>query len=592
MSEKQHYWDLKALCKSDRDADKRLEATLKSAKGFEKKYRGKLTSNIKQFEKVLQEYEKIIEEVQRVMTYAFLCFASDNARGGYYAGIEMKANKVSEHLLFLELEFCSLESSVQNQIIKQVGLYAYYLQRLRDSKKHQLELAEERILLRVAPVGVDAFSRLFDDVFSNLRIKFKGEEKSEEEILALLHSPDRSLRKKAQKKFTQALKENQNLLVYILNMVKKDLQITKELRDYEKPETFRHLSNQISQKSVDSLVNTVNKNMALVHKYYGLKSQILGYELKDYDRYAPLFAEEKGKGKKSRQEKDGGQWNVEYVEGLKMVLVCFKDFMPEFFTIAVDALKNGWVDSHPREKKRGGAFSHGAVPSAHPYVLLNYTGNRRDVFTIAHEFGHMIHQELSKKVGCLNHDTPLTTAETASVFAEMLLFEHLKTKMAADELKEIYAAKLEDIFSTLFRQIVMTNFERRIHESKEELKGEEFSQIWLEENAKMFGDSVTLSSNYALWWSYIPHFVHSPFYCYAYSYGQLLVLALFGLYRRCNEKQKESFKKKYIAFLSSGGSKSPRELIQQFGFDVEDSSFWEIGLKEIARMLEEFKELI
>lgn len=597
MSELEHRWDLKALCKNDKDADKRLASALKRALSFEKKYKGKLASYIDKPEKVLNEYEEILEEIGRVMTYAFLCFASNSEYGGFYASLEMRANEVSEHLLFLDLEFCSFDEKAQNRMMKSTQKYAYYLEKLRDKKRHQLSLLEERVLLKTAPVGIDAFSRLFDEFFSKLKVKFKGEEKSEEEILALLHHPDREMRKKAQKKFSAKLDENQMLLTYIFNMVKKDLQITKELRGYEKPESFRHLSNHISQKSVDSLINVVNKNMTLVHRYYALKSEILGYELRDYDRYAPLFYKDRA-GKKSKKDKkhaledSKSSFYISYADGLKMVLACFKDFCGEFLDIAAKAIKNGWIDSHPRDGKRGGAFSHGAIPSSHPYVLLNHTGNRRDVFTIAHEFGHMIHQELSKIQGYLNHDTPLTTAETASVFAEMLLFDHLKTKLSQDELKEIYAAKLEDIFSTLFRQVVMTNFERRIHDSKEELKSEEFSQIWLEENAKMFGESLKLTQNYGLWWSYIPHFVHSPFYCYAYSYGQLLVLALFGLYKQCNDKQKDQFKKKYINFLSSGGSKSPRDLIKEFGFDVEDSKFWEIGMREVSAMLKEFEELL
>ncbi len=596
MNELQHHWDLKALCKNDKDADKRLVSVLKQALSFEKKYKGKLINHIDKLEKPLSEYEKILEEVGRVVTYAFLRFASNSEYGSFYASVEMRANEVSEHLLFLDLEFCSLDEKIQDKMIRGTQKYAYYLEKLRDKKRHQLSLSEEKILLKTSPVGIDAFSRLFDEFFSKLKIKFKGEEKSEEEILALLHHPDRELRKKAQKKFSNQLQKNQMLLTYIFNMVKKDLQITKELRGYQKAESFRHLSNHISQKSVDSLINVVNNNMTLVHHYYELKSKILGYELKDYDRYAPIFYKEK-KPKKNKktilnETEPKPSFYISYADGLKMVLACFKDFCPEFLNIAAKAIKNGWIDSHPRDGKRGGAFSHGATPSSHPYVLLNHTGNRRDVFTIAHEFGHMIHQELSKIQGYLNHDTPLTTAETASVFAEMLLFDHLKTKLNQEELKEIYAAKLEDIFSTLFRQVVMTNFERRIHENQQELKSEEFSQIWLEENAKMFGKSLELTQNYGLWWSYIPHFVHSPFYCYAYSYGQLLVLALFGLYKQCSDKQKDQFKKKYIDFLSSGGSKSPRDLIKQFGFDVEDSKFWEIGMREVSIMLKEFEELV
>lgn len=394
-----------------------------------------------------------------------------------------------------------------------------------------------------------------------------------------MHHPQRNIRKEAQKIFSKKLRKSRHLLSYILNMVRKDVRISQELRGYERPESFRHLQNAATQKSVDKLIEVVNGHFSIVGEYYEIKKALLGLkELKDYDRYAPLAI----KGEE-----------LAYQEALGLVLQSFGQFSKEFKNIASKALKKGWIDSHPSPHKRGGAFSHGSVPSAHPYVLLNYTQTRRDAFTIAHEFGHMIHQELSKTQGYLNMDTPLTTAETASVFAEMLLFNSLKTKLSKQELVALYAGKLEDIFSTLFRQVVMTNFERRIHDEREELKPEAFDRIWREENEKMFGQSVSLSKNYDGWWCYIPHFVHSPFYCYAYSYGQLLVLALFGLYKsQKTAKGREKFIQKYVEFLSLGGSKSPKELIASFGLNIESDRFWLIGMNEVQKMFNEFKELV
>lgn len=572
MSELQHNWDLGALFEDAKELKDFCKKTLKQAQGFEKKYKGKLAET-KSINKLIQEYEQILEGIGRIMTYAFLCFASDTKKSDLYAEYEMKANEIESCMLFFEIEFCALETKVQNKAIKDSKQYAYFLEKMLESKQHQLSLEEEKVLLQVAPVGVDAFSRLFDEYFSTLKVKYNGGQKSEEEILALLHSSDREERKKAQKAFTKKLKKSQMLLTYIFNMVRKNLHIQSKMRHYPNKETFRHLSNHITQKSVDSLIDTVNANMSLVKKYYKHKSKILGYKLKDYDRYAPI---------------ETSQNTIDYESGLVMVLECFKGFSSKFFDIAKKAIQEGWVDSHPREAKRGGAFSHGAVPSAHPFVLLNFTGNYRDVFTIAHEFGHMVHQELSKEQGYLNMDTPLTTAETASVFAEMLLFDSIKSKLSKKELLGIYASKLEDIFSTMFRQVVMTNFERRIHENEGEMKAEDFDAIWYEENKKMFGKSLKLTKNYAAWWSYIPHFVHSPFYCYAYSYGQLLVLALFGLYK----KQGKEFIKNYEEFLSSGGSRSPRDLVALFGFDIEDPEFWKIGMLEVKKMLKEFEELL
>lgn len=601
-----HQWDLNALFKSPAQLERFMASHTRRAKAFAKKYEGSLARvQDSEFGALIKEYEEILEGFGRVMTYVFLQFAKDTTQGDLYAKYEMQVANAQNCILFFELEFCKLSAERTKAIIAHTPRYAYFLQKLLEADKYQLSLAEEKVLLKTSPVGVGAFSRLFDEHLALLRFKVpkskrsldakrkglqntpdsekkakkKSERVGEEEILTLLHHPERNVRKEAQKIFSKKLKKSRHLLSYILNMVRKDVRIHQEMRGYEKPESFRHIQNTATQKSVDKLIEVVNAHFSVVEEYYEIKKKLLGLkELKDYDRYAPLAL-------KSEE--------LEYADALEIVLDSFKNFSKEFKSIASKALKKGWVDSHPATHKRGGAFSHGSVPSAHPYVLLNYTQTRRDAFTIAHEFGHMIHQELSKSQGYLNMDTPLTTAETASVFAEMLLFDSLKSTLSKQELVSLYAGKLEDIFSTLFRQVVMTNFERRIHNEKEELKPEVFDRIWREENEKMFGKSVTLSKNYDGWWCYIPHFVHSPFYCYAYSYGQLLVLALFGLYKsQSSAKGREQFIRKYIEFLSLGGSKSPKDLIRSFGFNIESDEFWLIGMGEVQKMFNEFKELI
>ncbi|PAF54373.1 oligoendopeptidase F [Helicobacter sp. 13S00482-2] len=571
----EHKWDLSSLFQSVRELENYIPKLKKRAKDYEKTYFNHLVSlTPAEFQRAIIEYEGIVEGISRVMTYVFLIFATDTKKGDFYAKYELLANDIEENIVFFELEFCQLEEQKQKDFIKGAQKYRYYLQNLLDKKIHQLTLPEEKVLLNTSPVGVGAFSRLFDEHLSSLKISYENELLNEEEILALLHHSDRNVRKKAQKRFSKELEKSSFLLTYILNMVRKDLSIQTKLRSYEKKESFRHIDNQITQKSVDTMIDTVNANFSFVHQYYKIKSKILGFSLKDYDRYAPIL-----KDKENIQN---------YQEATHSVLRAFKRFSRKFYEIAKTALENGWVDSHPKDGKRGGAFSHGSVPTSHPYVLLNFTGNRRDAFTIAHEFGHMIHQELSKKIGCLNMDTPLTTAETASVFAEMLLFDDLKDNLSSEELCSIYAGKLEDIFSTLFRQVVMTNFERKIHDIEGELKALDFDRIWREENQKMFDSSIKLTKNYDRWWSYIPHFIHSPFYCYSYSYGQLLVLALFGLYK--SQKNKD-FVQVYIDFLSLGGSESPKELVARFGFDIEDEEFWKIGIEEVKKMLEEFERI-
>ncbi|MFC3847738.1 M3 family oligoendopeptidase [Helicobacter baculiformis] len=575
----EHRWDLSALFKDVEELDKHIANLDKRIKAYEKKYANAFSQlEAGGFKKAMEDYEELSEGISRAMVYVFLIFACDVEKSDLYSKYQLLCSDMAQHLLFVENEFCALESQKQEELIQATPKYAYSLRVLLKQKSHLLSLPEEKVLLATSSVGVEAFSKLFDKTLTALKIPFQDKLISEEEILSELHNPDRKLRKKAQKALTKALKKNELVLTYVLNMVRKDLHINTKLRHYESPESFRHLSNQISQASVDSMLEIVNDNYALVHRYYKIKSKILGYKLKDYDRYAPLETKESP---------------VSYSEALDLVLKAYRDFSPKFAQIVEHAIAHGWVDSHPRAGKRGGAFSDSTVPSAHPFVLLNFTNNRRSVFTIAHEFGHMIHQELSKSVGYLNTNTPLTTSETASVFGEMLLFESLKKNLDKKELRGIYAGKLEDMFSTMFRQVVMTNFERRIHATQEELKAQDFDTIWQEENAKMFGKSLKLTKNYARWWSYIPHFIHSPFYCYAYSYGQLLVLALFGLYRQQNTPaERKAFVETYTNFLSKGGSQSPEELVGMFGLDIQDKEFWKIGMGEVEKMLSEFEALL
>lgn len=564
-------WDLNAIFKSTKEVDRFAKDLKIHAEIFEREHNGKV-AKISDIESVMREYEGICEGLARIATYTFLLFAKDTKNGATYAKYELIANEIQSIVVFFEVEFAKLDDKTAQKFIAKSTHYKYYLSKIFAQKKHALSKDEEKIILKLSPVGANAFSRLFDEHISKMRFVLDSQVLNEEEILSKLHDKSRAVRKKAQKAMTKNLKKSAHILSYIINIIKKDTAICCDLRGYEKPESFRHIDNQISQKSVDSMINIVESNFELVHRYYRLKSLLLGIKkLKDFDRYAPLDFEKNGA--------------IPYAQAKDLVLQTYADFSPTFGKIAQNAFKNGWVDSHPCNDKRGGAFSHGATPQSHPFVLLNYTGGRRDIFTIAHEFGHAIHQELSKSVGYLNMDTPLTTAETASVFGEMLLFDKMKQKLRGKELTALYAGKIEDIFSTLFRQVVMTNFERRIHAESGELSIEKLSEIWQSENAKMFGDSLKLTKNYALWWSYIPHFIHSPFYCYAYSYGQLLSLALFGLYKN----DKKDFVPKYTEFLSAGGSKSPKDLVKIFGFDIEDTAFWKFGINEVKKLLSEFE---
>jgi len=567
-------WDLKPLFNNIEDADILLNEATNEADWFNKKYKGKLeTLNVYEFLESLNSYIEINEKISRVMTYIYLQFATDTNKGNLLSKYETLTTEIEEKLLFFELEFTKLSDEKQLKFIEHTGINRLYLETLRKEAKHKLSENEEKILMKKDLTSSSAFSRLFDETISNTKFFWEGEYVSEEEVLSKLYSSDRNIRKKGEVSLTNGLKEKQKLFAFIFNQIKKDWKIECELRGYSTPEEPRHISNKASQKSVDSLINSTNANFGIVEEYYNLKKELLGYnKLYDYDRYAPLKTIDK---------------KIPFEEAKEMVLRCFKNFSQTFYEIALKAFNEKWIDVYPKDRKRGGAFSHGATPKTHPYIMLNYTEQIRDVFTLAHELGHSIHQYLARDVGYLNQHTPLTTAETASIFAEMLLFEELKKSLTKEELISLYGNKLEDIFATLFRQIVFTNFERRVH-NLDELTPEEYNQIWQEENQKMFGKSVTLTSNYNIWWSYIPHFIHSPFYCYSYGYAQLLVLSLYGV----SKSGFENFEDKYIEFLRSGGSVEPKIQIEKFGKDIESEEFWNEGINNVREMLNQFKKLV
>jgi len=566
-------WDLTPLFKNEKELETSALSLQSECEKFEAKYSDKfLNLSDEEFLSALNEYENLLENIARVQIYVSLVFSKDTSKGAFYAKFDELSSKAQNHLLFFELKFNEFDEARQNKIIAKSQRLGYYLDSIAKEKAHQLSLKEEQILLRTANTGADGFSRLFDETLSALKFKFKGEMLGEEEILSKLHSPDRAERKAAAKSLSDGLAPQQHLLSYIYNMIKTSLKTSCELRKFDLPESPRHFSNQTTKASVDALIKAAETSFDLPIKFYEKKRKILGFKkLYDYDRYAPL-------GERKSVYK--------FDECKKIVLETFSKFSPKFGEIATHAFKEGWIDVYPAENKRGGAFSQSGVAKAHPYVLLNHTDERRDLFTLAHELGHAAHQNLAyESVGFLNADTPLTTAETASVFCEMLVFDHVKSTLKGKEKTALLAGKIEDIFATLYRQINFTTFERRVHAHDGEISAEELNKIWLEESAKMFGKSVTLNDYYKIWWSYIPHFIHTPFYCYAYSYAQLLVLAIFGLYKsgKC-----ENFVQIYTEFLSAGGSRSPKKLGGVFGFDIEDAAFWQIGINEVRKLVEEF----
>ena len=620
-------WNLGELFANEAEFSGAIDSAAAQARDFELKFKDKLHAlSAEEFLGALELYESISEQIGKIMRFAHLSFARDTSLGAQQAKTEQACNDISQSLLFFELEFNELDAAKQDKFIAGGGRFRYYLSLLKRRKAHQLSLPQESVLLKTSPVSGEAFSRLFDESMARMSFDFRGQKLGEEEILSLLHSSDREVRKDAAASLSAVLEQNSHLLGYIYNMIKTDLKIRCELRSYDKAEAVMHEENQINIASVDALIAETERSFALVGKFYAKKREILGYDaLYDYDRYAPL---------------GGDESEFSFEQAKQIVLAAFEKFSPKFKQIALIAFERNWIDAMPAQNKQSGAFSHSGSRDTHPFVFLNFTRKRRDVFTLAHELGHAIHQYLSYGVGYFNSFTPLTTAETASVFCEMLVFDYMRenfsnlngsqnlksaasqeaqggeipneravknaasqgsagsceyvardtdtpSQTASDKtaLRAMLAAKIEDIFATLYRQIGFTTFERRVHASADELSVEQVGGLWMEESRKMFAGELILQDHYKSWWSYIPHFVHTPFYCYSYAYAQLLVLALYGLYK---SGRLENFVQIYTEFLSSGGSDAPQKLVAKFGFDINKSEFWRIGIEQVAALVSEF----
>lgn len=631
-------WNLGELFANEAEFSAAIDSAAAQARDFEAKFKGGLHAlSAEEFLGALELYESISEQIGKIMSFAHLRFARDTSLGAQQAKTEQACNDISQSLLFFELEFNELDAAKQDEFIAGGGRFRYYLSLLKRRKAHQLSLPQESVLLKTSPVSGEAFSRLFDESMARMSFDFRGCKLGEEEILSLLHSSDREVRKDAAASLSAVLEQNSHLLGYIYNMIKTDLKIRCELRGYDKAEAVMHEENQINIASVDALITEAERSFALVGKFYAKKREILGYDaLYDYDRYAPL---------------GGDESEFSFEQARKIVLAAFEKFSSKFKQIALIAFERNWIDAMPAQNKQSGAFSHSGSRDTHPFVLLNFTRKRRDVFTLAHELGHAIHQYLSYGVGYFNSFTPLTTAETASVFCEMLVFDYMRenfsnlngsqnlksaasdgsqnlkrdtsqeaqggeipnehavknaasqssagsceyaardtdtpSQTASDKaaLRAMLAAKIEDIFATLYRQIGFTTFERRVHASADELSVDRINELWMEESRKMFAGELILQDHYKSWWSYIPHFIHSPFYCYSYAYAQLLVLALYGLYK---SGRLENFVQIYTEFLSSGGSDAPQKLVTKFGFDINKSEFWRIGIEQVAALVDEF----
>ncbi|SHK05702.1 M3 family oligoendopeptidase [Rhodothermus profundi] len=576
-------WDLTDLYPDEAALKQDLEQALAEADAFARTYHGRIgTLEADELARALRRYEAILDRLGRAYTYAYLHWSTnteDPARGMLLQHVRERYTQASQQLLFLELEWAAIEPARARQLMETDALrpYRHYLELQQQMRPHLLSEPEEKILTEKRITGRDAWTRFFDELLSSLRFELNGQLLTEQEVLAKLYDPDRDVRRQAALAFTEGLKPRMRELTYIFNTVLADKASDDRLRGYRTWIESRNLANEVSSEMVEALIRSVTERYDLVARFYKLKRRLLGLdELYDYDRYAPL----KEAGTRYRWE-----------EARQMVEEAYRAFHPRLGEIVAQFFERRWIDAAMTPGKRSGAFSHGAVPSAHPYILLNYTGTIRDVQTLAHELGHGVHQYLSRRQGILQADTPLTTAEMASVFGEMLVFERLMAAEADPSNRlAMLMGKIDDTMATVFRQVAMNRFEDRMHNARRqqgELPMEAFCDFWMETQQAMFQGSVRLGDHYRYWWSYIPHFIHTPGYVYAYAFGELLVLALFARYRQ----EGAEFAERYLHLLEAGGSDWPHVLVGRLGVDLTDPEFWHEGLAAIEALIQQAEAL-
>ena len=579
------HWDLSDLYKSidDPALNQDKEHVRQQAEVFASNYKGKVADldeeNMKQ---ALQEYEELLETIGKIGSYAHLIW-STNTNDPQYGKLKQEARELSseihQKLVFFDVEWLDVDNEKAEKMIESEELsdYKHYLETSRRYKDYILSEKEEQILSAKKVTGRSAWNRYFDETMGAARFELGDEELTQQEILSKLHEPDRDLRKRAHASLTDTFEDHSRTLTFIFNTLLADKHTDDKLRGYDSWISSRNLANEIDDDTVQILIDAVTSKYSLVQRFYDLKRNLLGYdELYDFDRYAPLLKNKK---------------QIKWDEAQHMVLDSYTDFHPQMGEVAGKFFNQNWIDAAMKPGKRGGAYSASTVPSVHPYVFMNFDGKIRDVQTLAHELGHGVHQYLSREQGALQADTPLTTAETASVFGEMLVFQRLMKNL--DDPKEKLAlliGKIDDTIATVFRQISMNRFEDAMHRHRREegeLTTEDFSRLWREKQQDLYGESVTLTDSYDLWWCYIPHFLHTPGYVYAYAFGELLVLALYQEYTR----SENGFSDKYIEMLRAGGSDWPENIVGKLGLDITEPDFWDNGLTAIEEMVEQAEEL-
>jgi oligoendopeptidase F len=556
---------------------------------FETDYKGKLAERVggddggSWLAEAVRRYEAIDDLAGRLGSYAGLVHAGDSvdpAISKFYGDVSERLTAASVHLLFFGLELNRIDDAAIERAMQtsELAHYRPWIEDLRKDKPYQLEDRVEQLFHEKSQSGYAAWNRLFDQTISGLRFKVGAKELAIEPTLNLLQDRAPEKRKAAGQALAKTFKDNERTFALITNTLAKDKEISDRWRGFQDVADSRHLNNRVEREVVDALVGSVRAAYPrLSHRYYNLKAGwFKKKKLAHWDRNAPLPFAATG--------------SIAWPEAQKMVLTAYRGFSVEMAAIAERFFTDRWIDAPVRPGKAPGAFSHPTTPSAHPYVLMNYQGKPRDVMTLAHELGHGVHQVLAAKNGALMAPTPLTLAETASVFGEMLTFKRLLSQTKnAKQRQALLAGKVEDMINTVVRQIAFYSFERAVHTERKngELTAERIGQIWLSVQGESLGPAIDIRPGYENFWMYIPHFIHSPFYVYAYAFGDCLVNSLYAVY----ENATEGFAERYLAMLAAGGTKHYSELLKPFGLDAKDPKFWDGGLSVISGMIDELEEM-
>jgi oligoendopeptidase F len=578
-------WDLDPLV-AGRGADgveEMLAEAARRAGEFAERYGGRVAElDGAGLEEAMRELAEIEDLVGRGGSYASLRFSTDTAdpeRGALLQRLQEGATEIETKLLFFELEWAELDDQQADELLNAPGLdfCRHYLRSARRYRPHLLTEPEEKILAEKAIASNASWSRLFGELLGAVRVPIEGEEMTLDMALSRLQAPDREERRVSAEAVTSALDPGLRTRAFIYNTLVYDKSVEDRLRRYPHWLASRNLANEASDESVLALIEAVRGRYDIPQRWYSLKARLLGIDrLRDYDRAAPILADD---------------ITVSYGEARDMVLETYDAFSPAAGDVVRRFFDGKWIDAPVRPHKRGGAFCSYTVPSVHPYVLLNFTARRRDALTMAHELGHGLHAALAQPQGIFHQGTPLTLAETASVFGETLVFERLLAEASDDEQRlALLAERIDGAVATVFRQMAMNRFEHLVHTGRRregELSVDRLNEMWVESQTELFGDSVEITDGYRIWWSYIPHFINTPGYVYAYAYGQLLALSAYGRYR----EEGESFVPRYLELLAAGGSRSPEELAAIVGIDLSDPGFWDSGLRLIEQQLRQAEEL-